>query len=126
MTCKVGVLFLMEGKVSQREGLGISTDYGAAKLALAVLDILAWIMVILGGIWSTISLFALIGGFLDERHAGNIIAGLISLAPALGLLVGGFLIIAHGQLVHASIDTADYNREMLELMQRQSERTTRG
>jgi hypothetical protein len=42
--------------------------------------------------------------------------GLLALAPALGISVGGFLMVAQGQLLHAQIDVAANTAELVNLL----------
>jgi hypothetical protein len=66
---------------------------------------MGWIAVGLGAILLLVAFGALNSGF-----------GLLALAPAVGIVVGGFLMVAQGQLLQAQIDVAANTAELVNLL----------
>lgn len=80
-------------------------DYKNARTVGQVISIIGWIAISIGGIILLFSFGAVGAGF-----------GLVALASALGIIVGGFLTVAQEQLLRAQVDVASNTANIISLM----------
>jgi hypothetical protein len=109
----------INGNASEHDNVGettMKTDYQAARIVAHLLSILGWILILFGLACGSILIANLGGG--PHPALGALFSGFILLGPTVGGLLVGLLFLANGQLVRASVDSADYNREILALMTR--------
>lgn len=95
-------------------------SYEAARSVFALLEFLAWGLIIIGAI------IALLGGFGASemsRWGGQSpgLAFVMGIIPGLALALGGFLSLALAQIGRAGVDTAEYSQQMLQLSRDQLE-----
>jgi hypothetical protein len=78
-----------------------TSTYHTARTIAQLISVVGWLGV---GIGALLLLGAFSGG------------GGLLVVPALGVALGGFLLVGLGQLTRAAVDTADYTGEMLAIM----------
>lgn len=88
-----------------------TTNYGTARFVLGVMDVVGFLLIAAG----VIVLLMMFAGAIEAatRDGFNIFSLLGVFFPPLGLIVTGIVIFAQGQLLRASLDTADATREIL-------------
>ena len=79
----------------------------------------AWSIVVIG------VLIAVIGGGGVTRYAGAG-AGLLAMAPGIGVGIAGILLVAFVQIGRATVDTAEYTQQMLKISRDQLEVSKQG
>lgn len=87
----------------------INTEYGVAKGVSSVTSFIGWGLVILGVF---VGLSPLMEGS-QSRYGG---ISWLAVLPGVGTAVSGFLLIMGAQVTKATVDTADYTRELLKAM----------
>lgn len=97
------------------------SDYGAAKFIGRLISFGGWIVVALGLLGILLGIFGWLGAFTYARELGLnaiFIRAISVLAVMLSLLYAliGLFMAAVGQHFRATVDTANYNGEMLALM----------
>ena len=100
-------------------------SYEAARSVFALLELLAWGLIIFGAI------IALVGGFGASemsRWGGQSrgLAFLMGIIPGMSMAFGGFLLLALAQIGRAGVDTAEYSQQMLQLSRDQLEVSRQG
>jgi hypothetical protein len=86
-------------------------SYAAARGLFSVLSALSWVMIVGGG-------FLAIAGFEygGQMRTPNPLAMAITMgAPGVALGLFGFIMLATSQVGRASVDTAEYSQQMLQL-----------
>lgn len=89
-------------------------SYETARFLFSFLAFCAWSVVILG------VLVALIGAGGGSKFAGAS-AGLLAMAPGLGIVLSGLILVAFVQMGRANVDTAEYTQQMLKISREQLE-----
>lgn len=84
-----------------------STEYGVAHGVSLAVSFVGWALVLLGVIVAVIA----VAGAL-KSHGFSLVAVL----PGLGTVVSGLFLIMGAQVTIATVDTADYTREILEVV----------
>ena len=79
-------------------------DYGTAVAISSIISFLGWVAVLIGAI-------AVIAAFGSFRYGG-----ILALLPALGIIVAGLFLVVSGQITRATVDNANYSREILYLL----------
>jgi len=87
----------------QKEDLGLDSDYGTSIMVAKLVSAVGWVICCV----AVIIVFAAIGG------AGRL--GLLAIAPGVGVLIGGLLLVISGQGARAVMDNANSSRQMLQL-----------
>jgi len=77
--------------------------YHTARKIAQLISVVGWLGVGIGAL-------LLVGAFSGGGAAR------LFLVPALGVALGGFLLVGMGQFTRAAVDTADYTGEMLAIM----------
>ncbi len=88
-----------------------STNYGAARFVIGVMDFVGFLL-IAGGI---IVLLIMLGAAMEAaaRDGFNIFGFIAVFFPPFGMIVTGIVIFAQGQMLRATLDNADATREIL-------------
>jgi len=89
-------------------------SYEAARTLFSFLAFCAWSVVIIG------VLVALIGAGGGSRYGGAG-AGLLAMAPGIGIGISGLILVAFVQMGRAGVDTAEYTQQMLKIARDQLE-----
>lgn len=89
-------------------------SYEAARSLFSFLAFCAWAVVIIG------VLVALIGAGGGSRYGGAG-AGLLAMAPGIGIGISGLILVAFVQMGRAGVDTAEYTQQMLKIARDQLE-----
>ena len=92
----------------------IETQYIWARFVIGVLDIFGTILCFVGSVWFAFTLLRLLSAMADGGDGAGLFA-LLGLGPSFGAALAGFLTVAHSQLVRATLDSADCQREILTL-----------
>ena len=91
-------------------GAPVQSKYGVASGISVLLTVVGWLGFVAG-------LFILLTILLNSKGDSN---SELTLLPGLGLVVSGFLYIAVGQVIRATVDSADNTREILKLLKEQA------
>ena len=94
-------------------------SYEVARKLLSVLEFCAWSIVVIG------VLIALIGAAGGSRYGGAG-AGLLAMAPGIGIGIAGLILVAFVQMGRATVDTAEYTQQMLSISRDQLEVSKQG
>jgi hypothetical protein len=78
--------------------------YGAARAISTVVSFIGWLLCL-------VAVVALFVGLVNFQNGG-----FLAVVPSIGSGVSGLLLVMAGQLTRASVDTADYNREILAIL----------
>ena len=95
--------------------------YRMARFVIAVEDVIGALLLIGGCAWLAWSSYRVVTTLQEiSRYNGSIDAGAVfgllsigSFGPALGLIILAIIVFAHGQMLRATLDTADSTRELL-------------
>lgn len=87
-------------KTSTGSSSSMSSKYGIARFVVGVMNFFGWATILIGAAWF---IWSVLWGGLS----------LLSLPIALGIVVGGIIVLAQGQMLLATLDTADATRELL-------------
>lgn len=98
----------------------LRTDYQTARLLARIISGIGWVVVLLG----VLALIAAVIAAITMRGGGDTLGGVnpgsymgtMGLVGGVSLIVSGIVQIAVGQLLRATVDTADNTREMLAIM----------
>lgn len=82
-----------------------TSTYRTARIIATIISFAGWLAVAFGVL-----------AFLVARSGEAGAAGFVLLPTSLGLIIGGLLLVGTGQITRATVDTADYNGEMLKIM----------
>lgn len=101
----------------------VPTKYYSARIVLAFLSLVGWLLLIAGGVLFAMAIGGMSGGgnYSNYGQPSFNMQTLFLLGPSLTLLFAGLFALANVELTRAAIDSADINREML-LMMREAER----
>ncbi len=90
----------------------IYADYGAGRKTAQVISLIGWLVVVIG-------VFSLVYGLSQlgqpRGFGGPSINAMMSIAAGAFLLLTGILQVAVGQMMRASMDSADYARQSLQI-----------
>lgn len=97
----------------------LRTDYQTARLLARIISGIGWVVVAIGVLALIAAVIAAItmrggdamGGVTPASYMGT-----MGLVGGVSLIVSGIVQIAVGQLLRATVDTADNTREMLAIM----------
>jgi uncharacterized membrane protein YphA (DoxX/SURF4 family) len=89
------------------------TDYPAARMVAGFLSVIGTLLLLAG-----VAAMGLGFAALGANGVLNSFAGLLLLGSSILGLLFGLLYLANAQSMRANVDTADYNREILQLMRR--------
>lgn len=102
----------------------IATRYKEARFVVGIVDAFGLLIAIAGFAWFGWSVFgigqSIFSALSNQQPLLSSILSFIGMWPALALIVTGVLIFAHGQLVRATLDSADLTRESLLMLERGS------
>jgi hypothetical protein len=94
-------------------------SYEAARSLFSFLAFIAWSVVVIGVI------VALVGAAGASQYGGSG-AGLLAMVPGIGIGITGFILVAFNQMGRATVDTAEYTQQMLEISRGQLEVSKQG
>ena len=94
-------------------------SYEAASSLFSFLAFIAWSVVVIGVI------VALVGAAGASQYGGSG-AGLLAMVPGIGIGITGFILVAFNQMGRATVDTAEYTQQMLEISRGQLEVSKQG
>jgi hypothetical protein len=83
---------------------GYTPTYNTARGIAQLVSAIGWFAVGIGGL-------VLLAGMSQGRGGA-----LMSIVPALGAMLGGFLLVSTGQLTRAAVDTADHTGAILAVL----------
>jgi len=81
-------------------------SYNAARKSFNVLELFAWVIIVLGGI-------AAVAAFIASSN--NILFGIVAAVPGIGICTLGFFGLAYVQTSRATVDSAEYAQQSLKL-----------
>ena len=87
-------------------------SYSAARKSFSVLEMFAWVIIVLGGI-------AAVAAFIAS--SSNILFGIVAAVPGIGICALGFFGLAYVQTSRATVDSAEYAQQSLKLARDQFE-----
>jgi hypothetical protein len=96
----------------------ISSAYRTGRFLARLIAALGWVVVglaILALIGFVASYFAYSGGGAEIQQEGALLAA--GIGSCLGVMLTGLVLVAIGQMLRATLDTADNTRQMLDIMQ---------
>lgn len=98
------------------------SPYRAARFVIAVEDFFGKLLLVIGALWFLWSAFSIVSALQDTMRYGGVDLGTAlgflsigSLLPSLACVVAAIMIVAHGQMPRATLDTADDTRELVEV-----------
>ena len=94
-------------------------SYEVARKLLSFLEFCAWFVVVIGVV------IAIIGAGGGSRFGGAG-AGLLAMAPGIGIGMAGLILVAFVQMARATVDTAEYSQQMLKISRDQLEVSKQG
>ena len=94
-------------------------SYEVARTLFSVMGFAAWSVVVVGVIVASISAEA-------ASDYGGLLAGLVAMAPGVGIATTGIILVAMVQIGRASVDTAEYTQQMLKISRDQLEVSKQG
>jgi len=86
--------------------MSVNGNYGAARNIAKFISFLGWLLVAGGVITAAVGLMSFNQG------------GFLAVLPGIGAAISGLFLVMAGQLTRASVDSADYNREILAILKR--------
>ena len=95
----------------------LDSNYKTAKNMSQIISFIGWILLIAGIVISIVGLNIGINLGVGARGgaSSNIILSIINMLPGLVTAISGLFIITAGQLTRATLDNADYTREILNI-----------
>jgi len=97
---------VLESTPTNHTALEVSNDYKVSKGVSKFVSFGGWFICAISLILVLVSLTTI----------GRL--GLLAIAPALGLFVGGLILVMAGQVTRAALDNANYSKQMLEIMRK--------
>ena len=94
-------------------------SYAAARTYFKVLEILAWCVIVLGGLVAIGALIAI--SQMSRNFGGSALSGIAGLAPGVAISFLGFVGLVVVQIGRAGVDSAEYGQLSLDVARKQLE-----
>ncbi|MEN8131465.1 MAG: hypothetical protein ABFS45_14990 [Pseudomonadota bacterium] len=111
----IAFMRFFKSKRTRRASVGGSTPYNAsyhtARTTGSILSFAGWLVVVGGGIGVVVGIITAVQGGQAGMVGGSITAGLSVITAVVGLIL-----VAFGQVVRASVDTANRTGQIVELL----------